>query len=132
MKTIAPPTVMFSASIVVVNHRGTSGETGPTISPAIPEPRNTIANATYQRTADSTRSNTSEPSGARIAQSPTPPAPRKPPSGIIDSVGAKRIATWPTRSSQRKLRVREKTTIEPASTAKYTTGAHPTGEWNER
>ena len=37
-----------------MNHRGTCGETGPTSSPAIPEPRNTIANATYQRTADST------------------------------------------------------------------------------
>ena len=91
---------------------------GPMISPAIPEPRKTTTHATYQRAADPTSLNTSAPSGARIPQRPTPPAPRNPPSGIIDSVGASRMATWPTRSSRGKSCVRENTTIAPSRTAK--------------
>ena len=102
------------------------------ISPAIPDPRNTTTNATYQRTADRTSLNTSAPSGARIPQRPTPPESRNPPSGIIDSVGASRMSTWPTRSSHGKSRVREKTTIAPSRTPKYTSGTTPTGDPNAR
>ena len=42
---------------------------------------------------------TSAPSGARMPHRPTPAASRNPPSGIIERVGASRIATWATRSS---------------------------------
>ena len=45
---------------------------------------------------------------------PTPPESRKPPSGIIESVGANRMSIWLTRSSRAKSRVREKTTIAPS------------------
>ena len=102
------------------------------ISPAIPDPRNTTRNATYHRTADLTSLNTSAPSGARIAQRPTPPASRNPPSGIIDSVGASRMSTWPTRSSHGKSRVRENTAIAPSRTPKYTSGTTPTGDPSAR
>jgi hypothetical protein len=54
--------------------------------------------------------NTSAPSGARIPQSPTPPDARKPPSGIIEIVGASRIAIWLTNRNAAKLRVRANTT----------------------
>ncbi len=91
--TIAPPTAMFRASMVLVNSRGISGGMAPSISPRNPEPRKTTTNATYQRTADLTSLNTRAPSGARIPHSPTPPDPRKPPSGIIDRVGASRMST---------------------------------------
>ncbi len=93
MNTIVPPTAMFRASIVLVNQTGSGSQTGPMTSPANPEPRNTTSHATYQRTADLTSLNTSAPSGARIPQKPTPAASRNPPSGIIDSVGASRMAT---------------------------------------
>jgi hypothetical protein len=62
--------------------------------------------------------NTSAASGARIPHKPTPPEARKPPSGIIDSVGASRMATWPISRSWPKFRVRENTTIAASSTAK--------------
>ena len=118
VKTIVPPTVMLRASIVLVNHTGTAGDTPPSSSPAMPEPRNTTTHATYQRTADRTSLNTSAPSGARIPHRPTPPESRKPPSGTIDSVGANRIATWPTKRNWSKFRVREKTTMAASRTTK--------------
>ena len=93
MNTIVPPTVMLRASIVLVNHSGTAGDTPPSSAPAIPEPRNTTSHATNQRAAVRTSLNTSAPSGARTPHRPTPPESRKPPSGIMDSVGASRIAT---------------------------------------
>src|SRR5215211_6019101 len=129
---MAPPTAMFRASIVLVNQPGSGGGTGPMTSPAIPDPRNTTAYAAYQRAADLTSLNTSAPSGARIPHRPTPPASRNPPSGIIESVGASRIASWPTRSSHGKSRVRENTAIAPSRTPKYTSGTTPTGEPNAR
>ena len=58
-------------------------------SPAIPEPRNTIANATYQRTADATLSNTSAPSGAE-----DPPEP--------DAAGAEEAAERDHRQRRRE------------------------------
>ena len=115
---MVPPTAMFRASIVVVNQTGSGAQTGPMTSPTIPDPRNTTRNATYQRAADLTLLNTSAPSGARIPQRPTPPASRNPPSGIIDSVGASRMSTWPTRSSHGKSRVRENTAMAPSRMAK--------------
>ena len=115
---MVPPTAMFRASIVLVNQRGSGSQIGPMTSPAIPDPRNTTRYATYQRTADLTSLKTRAPSGARIPQRPTPPEARKPPSGIMDSVGASRMSTWPTRSSRAKSRVRENTTMAPSSTAK--------------
>ena len=129
---MVPPTAMFRASIVLVNQTGSGGPIGPRTSPAIPEPRNTTTNATYQRAADRTSLNTSAPSGARIPHRPTPPESRKPPSGIIDSVGASRMSTWPTRSSHGKSRVRENTAIAPSRTPKYTSGTTPTGDPNAR
>ena len=111
---MVPPTAMFSASIVLVNQTGSGAQTGPMTSPAIPDPRNTTRYATYQRAADLTSLNTSAPSGARIPHRPTPPESRKPPSGIIDSVGASRMSTWATRSSHGKSRVRENTAIAPS------------------
>ena len=128
VNTIAPPTTMFSASIVLVNQRGSGDQIGPMTSPAIPDPRNTTTNATNQRAADLTSLNTSAPSGARIPQSPTPPESRNPPSGIIDSVGARRMSTSPTRSSREKSRVCENTAIAPRRTPKYTSGTTPTGD----
>ena len=116
------------ASIVLVNHTGTAGDTPPSSSPAMPEPRNTTTYATYQRLAARTSLNTSAPSGARIPHRPTPPESRKPPSGIIDSVGASRIATWPTSRNWSKFRVREKTTMDASRTTKYTSGTQPTGD----
>ena len=83
---------MFRASIVLVNHPGSAGQIGPTTSPAIPDPRNTTSHATYQRAADRTSLKTSAPSGARIPHRPTPPESTNPPSGIIDSVGASKMA----------------------------------------
>ena len=129
---MAPPTAMFRASIVLVNHSGSGAQTGPMASPAIPDPRNTTSHATYHRAADRTSLNTSAPSGARIPHRPTPPEARNPPSGIIDSVGASRMSTWPTRSSHGKSRVRENTTIAPSRTPKYTSGTTPTGDPNAR
>jgi hypothetical protein len=41
VKTIVPPTITLAASIVLVNHRGTAGDTPPQSSPAMPEPRKT-------------------------------------------------------------------------------------------
>ena len=78
-------------------------------TPAVPEPRKMTSQATNQRVADRTSLNTSAPSGARMPHRPTPPAPRKPPSGIIESVGASRMSSWFTRSSRAKSRVRENT-----------------------
>ena len=49
---------------------------------------------------------------------PTPPGARKPPSGIIESVGANRMSTWPMRSSWLKARVRENRTMAPSRIAK--------------
>jgi hypothetical protein len=118
VNTIAPPTAMFSASIVLVNQVGSGVQIGPMTSPAIPDPRKTTTNATYQRAADRTSLKTSAPSGARIPHSPTPPESRKPPSGIIDSVGASRMSTWPTRSSDGKSRERENTAIAQSRIAK--------------
>jgi hypothetical protein len=57
---------------------------------------------------------------------------RKPPSGTIDSVGANRMANWPTRRNWPKSRVREKTTIAASRIAKYTSGTQPTGDPNAR
>src|SRR5947207_3403052 len=102
------------------------------VAEQVAEPRNTTRYATYQRAALRTSLNTSAPSGARIPHRPTPPESRKPPSGTIDSVGANRMATWPTRRSWPKFRVREKTTIPAARTAKYTRGTQPTGDPNAR
>jgi hypothetical protein len=93
MNTIAPPTVMLRASIVVVNNPGIAGGMAPSISPRNPEVRNTTAYARYQRAADRTSLNTRAPKGARIPHSPTPPDWRNPPSGIIDRVGASRMST---------------------------------------
>ena len=118
VNTIVPPTAMFRASIVLVNQFGGGDQIGPMISPAMPEPRNTTRYATYQRAADRTSLNTSAPSGARIPHRPTPPEARNPPSGIIDSVGASRMSTWPTRRSQGKSCVRENTAIAPSRTTK--------------
>ena len=132
VNTIVPPTAMFSASIVLVNQPGSSGQTGPMTSPTIPDPRKTTTNATNQRTADRTSLKTSAPSGARIPQRPTPPEPRKPPSGIIDSVGASRMSTWPTRSSHWKSRVRENTTIDAEQDDEVHEGTSPTGDPNAR
>ena len=132
VNTMAPPTAMLRASIVLVNQLGSGDHIGPTISPAIPDPRNTTRYATYQRVADPTSLNTSAPSGARIPHRPTPPESRNPPSGIIDSVGASRMSTWPTRSSHGKSRVRENTAMAPSRTLKYTSGTTPTGDPNAR
>jgi hypothetical protein len=132
VNTIVPPTATLRPSIVLVNHSGTAGDTPPISSPAMPEPRNTTRYATYQRAALRTSLNTSAPSGARIPHRPTPPEPRKPPSGAIESVGASRMATWPTRRNLPKSRVREKTTIAASRIAKYASGTHPTGEPNAR
>ena len=118
--------------MMLVNHSGTAGDTPPSSSPAIPEPRNTTRYATYQRAAVRTSLNTSAPSGARIPHRPTPPESRKPPSGTIESVGASRMATWPTRRNVSKSRVREKTTIAASRVAKYASGTHPTGDPNAR
>ena len=115
---MVPPTAMFKASIVLVNQPGNSGQTGPMTSPTIPDPRKTTTHARYQRTADLTSLKTSAPSGARIPQRPTPPERRNPPSGIIDSVGASRMSTWPTRSSHGKSCVRENTAMAPSRMAK--------------
>ena len=52
VNTMAPPTAMLRASIVLVNQLGSGDQIGPTISPAIPDPRNTTRHATYQRVAD--------------------------------------------------------------------------------
>jgi hypothetical protein len=49
VNTMVPPTAMFSASIVLVNQTGSGSQTGPMISPASPDPRNTTRYATYQR-----------------------------------------------------------------------------------
>jgi hypothetical protein len=49
---------------------------------------------------------------------PTPPESRKPPSGIIDSVGANRMSNKFTRSSRAKSRVRENTPIAASRTTK--------------
>ena len=76
--------------------------------------------------------NTRAASGARIPHRPTPPASRNPPSGIIDTVGANRMANWLTRRNVPKSRVREKTTIAATSTAEYPSGTQPTGEPNAR
>ena len=118
VKTIVPPTAMLRASIVVVNQTGIGGGIGPRMTPAVPEPRKSTSQATNQRIAERTSLNTSAPSGARTPHSPTPPAPRKPPSGIIESVGASRMSSWFTRSSIGKSRVRENTAIAPARIAK--------------
>src|ERR671911_467577 len=132
VNTMVPPTAMFRASIVLVNQPGSGRQIGSMSSPAIPDPRNTTRYATYQRAADPTSLNTSAPSGARIPQRPTPPEARNPPSGIIDSVGASRMSTWPTRSSHGKSRVRENTAIAPSRMPKYTRGTTPTGDPNAR
>ena len=132
VKTIVPPTAMFNASIVVVNQSGSGSQIGPMSSPASPDPRNTTTNAAYQRTAERTSSKTSAASGARIPQKPTAPAARNPPSGIIDSVGASRMSSWPTRSRRSKSRVRENTMIAASRMAKYTNGTTPTGDPNAR
>ena len=67
-----------------------------------------------------------------MPHSPTPPAPRKPPSGIIESVGASRMSSWFTRSSIGKSPVRENTAIAPARIAKARNGTKPTGDPNAR
>ncbi|MFL5707951.1 MAG: hypothetical protein ACJ77Y_03035 [Chloroflexota bacterium] len=118
MKTIAPPTTTFNASIALVNHAGSGGGTGSINAPMIPEARKTMTHATNQRTASRTSEKTRAASGARIPQKPTAAAGTNPPRGIIDSVGARRMATWPVRSSCAKSRFREKTTIDPTMTAK--------------
>ena len=115
---------------MLVNHSGTVGDTPPSSSPAIPEQRNTTRYATYQRTTVRTSLNTSAQSRARIPHRPTPPDSRKPPSGIIDSVGANRMAIWPMSRNRPKFRVREKTTIAASRIAKYTSGTQPTGDPN--
>jgi hypothetical protein len=76
--------------------------------------------------------NTSAASGASIPQKPTPPAARNPPSGIIDSVGASRMSSCPTRSSRSNFPVRENTTIAASRIAKYTNGTTPTGDPSAR
>jgi hypothetical protein len=42
------------------------------------------------------------------------------------------MATWPTRSSWPKSRVREKTRIAASRIVKYTNGTQPTGDPNAR
>ena len=111
VKTIVPPTVMLRASIRLENHSG-SGDWPPRRIAAMPEPRNRTSHATNQRIPEPTPRKTSAPSGARMPQSPTPPVGRKPPIGIIDSVGARAMAASWMFSSRSKSRVRAKTTID--------------------
>src|SRR5687767_15840751 len=127
---MVPPTAMFRASIVLVNQPGSGGGIGPMTSPAIPDTRNTTTYATYQRAADPTSLNTSAPSGARIPHRPTPPESRNPPSGIIDSVGASRMSTWPTRSSHGKSRVRENPPRAPNTRPNHASGTTRPGDPN--
>ena len=125
VKTIVPPTATLSASIVVVNQRGQRRRDAAEQLAGDPraEEDDDEGDEPASR-ASRTSLNTSAPSGARMPQRPTPPEARKPPSGIIDSVGARRMATWPTRSSSAKSRVREKTTIAPSKTTKYSERHH--------
>ena len=132
VNTIVPPTAMFSASIVLVNHSGTGSATRADDLARDPDPRKTTSHATYQRAAERTSLNTSAPSGARIPHSPTPPEGRNPPSGIIDSVGASRMSTWPTRSSTGSRASARKPRSHRAAIAKYTSGTTPTGDPNAR
>ena len=118
MNTIVPPTTMFSASIVLVNQSGSGGGTG-------------SIELAHDPRAQEDRDPRDEPPGCipdiredeRGEWREDPPEAdgaggTNPPSGIMDSVGAKRIATCPTRNSCLKSWVREKMRIVPASTTK--------------
>ena len=60
-----------------------------------PDPRKTRTYATYQRAADWTFRKHESPERREDPQEgPTPPEARKPPSGIMESVGASRMSTW--------------------------------------
>ena len=65
---------------------------------AIPDPRKTTTQATYQRTADLTSLNTSAPSGARMPTTDTAGG-EESAERNHDNVGASKMSTWPTRSS---------------------------------
>ena len=108
VNTIVPPTTTLRASIVLVNQTGGAGVMPPSTSPAIPELRKMTTYAAYHFAAARTSLNTRAPSGAEDAHKPTPPESRKPPSGIIDRVGANRMSNRLTRSSRPKSRLREK------------------------
>ena len=128
---MVPPTAMFRASIVLVNELVAQARFDPR-SRRDPrsEEHGEVRDVPAARRPDVAEHE--RPSGARIPQRPTPPESRNPPSGIIDSVGASRMATWLTRSSHGKSRVRENTTIAPSRTPKYTSGTTPTGDPNAR
>ena len=82
------------------NHSG-RGDGISSAIPMSPEARKTVTKAMNHRTPARTPSKTSAPSGARMPQMPGEPPGRKPPSAIIDSVGASRMSqSWMDRNSR--------------------------------
>jgi hypothetical protein len=91
----------------------------------VPLTRNTATKATNQRTPDRAPLNTSAPSGARIPHTPTAPDGTKPPTNAIDSVGASRMSSSSTRSSNSVSRVRAKIAIAAIEIAEYSQATSP-------
>ena len=103
VKATAPVPITLSASIVVVNHAGTS-TSGKTSSPTMPKTTNVTTNATNHPIARRTSRKTRAPSGARKPHSATPPEGRNPPDSICPSaVMTMTSRSWTTRNGMKRL-----------------------------
>ena len=112
MKATAPVPTTLSASIVAVNHAGTSMSVKNS-SPTMPSSTKAATNPTNQPMAWRTSRKTRAPSGASMPQSPTPPEGRNPPDSIWPIVVSSSTSSSCTVRNGPKARFREKTTNEP-------------------
>ena len=116
---------------MLVNHSGTAGDaTQQLAGDARAEEHDDVRDVPASRGSDVAEHERSE-----RGEDP----PQADPAGVEEAAqrdhrerGASKMASWPTRRSWPKFRVREKTTMAANRTAKYASGTQPTGEPNAR